>query len=115
MVGQEGIELPLGHSQRLIEHRIESRRKDFITTDHRDQVADVMLYVPTVDISVVLVVIVACTQATVVAVIHRFDELAVFILRMEEAGVGVEQVAVVVRLTQVMFGFVFLTQFGCDL
>ena len=115
MVGKEGIKTPFGHTERFVEHGIEIQNKCFVTTDHRDQVADIMLYVPTIHIGIVLIVIIAGTQATVITVIHRFDELAVLILRMEETGFGVEQVAVVVGFAQVMFGFVSLTQFGCYL
>ena len=100
MVGKEGIKTPFGHTERFVEHGIEIQNKCFVTTDHR---------------GIVLIVIIAGTQATIVTVIHRLDELAVLILRMEETGIGVEQVAVVVGFAQVMCGFVSLTQFGCDL
>ena len=61
MIRKRGIELPFRHTQRRIEHGIQGRGKRLIASDQRDQVTDIMLYVPTINISVILIVIITGT------------------------------------------------------
>lgn len=69
-----------------------------------------MLHVPTINITVVFIIVIACAQTTVIAIIQRFNELAVFILWVEETSIGIEQVTIIVRFAQIMFGLVSLTK-----
>ena len=74
-----------------------------------------MAYIPIIGPSIILIKISPSPDTSGKNIVERFYKLPIFILRMEETGFGVEQVAVVVGFAQVMFGFVSLTQFGCDL
>ena len=115
MVRQCRIEFPLRFSQRRIEHRIEGRAEDFVATNQLNQIADVVLHVPAVYISVVFIIIIARTEATIVTVVHRRNKFSLLILRVEEARIQVEDIAIVVGTLQVMLGFIVLAQFFRDL
>ena len=115
MIRKRGIELPFRHTQRRIEHGIQGRGKRLIASDQRDQVTDIMLYVPTINISVILIVIITGTQTAIITVIQWIDKLAILIFRMEETCLRIKYVPVIVRATQIIIRLVFLSQFLSDL
>ena len=115
MVRQCRIELPFRFPERRIEHRIEGRAEDFVAADKVYQVSDVVLHVPAVYISVVFIIIIARTETTIVTVVHRRNKFSLLILRVEEARIRVEDIAIVVGTLQVMLGFIVLAQFFRDL
>ena len=108
MIRQCRIELPLRHAQRRIEHIIQCSGKLIVSTHKRNQVADVVLHIPTIDITIVFIIIIAGTQTSVITIIQRSNEFAVFIFRMEESGLRIKYIPVVIRTLQVVISFVLL-------
>ncbi len=112
MVGQPGVELVLATPQRFAECTVEVGNELLVAAHQCDEVGHVVRNVPAIYPTVVLAVELAGAHASGVAVVEGFNPLAVLVFGMEEGGLGVVYVAVVVGALQVVGCFVRLAQGG---
>ena len=74
-----------------------------------------MLHVPTINETIILVVIITGAQTTIITIIHLRQEVAVLIFRMEEAGLRIEDIPVIISATQVILRLIVIAQLLGDL
>ena len=90
-----GVVLPLRCGESLREELVEFLDEALLRAEEGNQVRDIVMHVPDVGPRIILVVVWARTRAAREDVVEGLDELARGILRMEEARLAVEQMAVV--------------------